>query len=270
MKSTLSRRLFLGKGTCGAMSSLGLLNTILQLRLTGNAVAQTGSDPEYKALVCLFLIGGNDSYNMLVPTTAGEHALYSASRSNLALPLPGNTGGVLPLTSQNTPGRTFGLNPAMPQLQQSFNNGQAAFIANAGTLVEPIPNVAAYNSGNFQLPQALFSHNNQQTEWQTSLPQSLSALNGWMGRMADSINILNDPLGTVPMSISLSGNNTMQTGSEVFPYAITQDGSVGLQGAGSIGNVNGLRAAATTSMMEQSYRTVLERAYAEGNGCEDD
>lgn len=264
MKSDISRRLFLGKGACGAMSSLGVLNTILQLRMTGNAVAQTGAASDYKALVCVFLTGGNDSFNMLVPTTASEHLHYAASRSNLALPLPGRAGGVLPLTSLNTPGRSFGLHPAMPQLQGLFNAGDAGFVANVGTLVEPVGTVAEYNSGDFELPKALFSHNNQQMEWQTSLPQSLLAFDGWAGRMADIVNIQNDPSATVPMSISLSGNNIMQTGNEVFQYVITENGSVGLTGNGVSGSVEGHRAGAVSSMMEQTYRTVLERAYAEG------
>ncbi|MGJ8725440.1 MAG: DUF1501 domain-containing protein [Roseibacillus sp.] len=262
-QSTISRRMFLGKGTCGAMSSLALFNTLLQLRMTGNAMAQSGAgDDDHKALVCIFLFGGNDSFNMLVPTTTDEYSAYAASRSNLALPSPGNTGGVLPLTSLNTPGRTFGLNPAMPKLQSLFNTSEAAFVANVGTLVVPIPTPVDYKSGNFELPKALFSHNNQQAEWQTSLPQTLSALSGWAGRMADATNIRNDPNGTVPMSISLDGNNIMQTGSNVFPYSITKDGSVGLTGSG-FGGSNGLRVGATESMMEETYRTVLERAYAE-------
>ena len=246
------------------MTSLGLLNTLLQLRMTGNAVAQTGADPSFKALVCVFLTGGNDSFNMLVPTTSDEYSDYSASRSNLALPLPGSTNGVLPLNVLNTPGRTFGLNPAMPQLQGLFNTGAAGFIANTGTLIEPIPNVAGYRSGSFRTPQALFSHASQIMEWQTSLPQTVTGLNGWAGRMADAVNILNDSAGGVPMSISLDGNNILQTGSEIVPYVISENGSIGLSGAGQGPSTSGLRASSVSSMMEQSYRTILERAYAEG------
>ncbi len=261
-KSLLPRREFIKQGVCGSMTSLGLLNTLIQLRLTGNAVAQTGAPQNYKALVCLFLFGGNDSYNMLIPTASGEYSNYVASRTNLALPSPGSPNGVLPLTTLNTPGRTFGVNPALEFLQSAYNNEDVAFIANAGTLIEPIPNVAAYNSGNYDLPKALFSHNNQQMEWQTSLPQSLSASTGWAGRMADNLNILNDPNGKVPMSVSLNGNNTLQTGTDVVPYVINESGAVGLTDLNTT-VANNARNNTTTSFMDQTYRSVLERAYAE-------
>ena len=258
-----SRRDFLAKGTCGTMTSLSMFNALMQLKITGNAVAAptAGATNDHKALVCVFLSGGNDSYNTLVPTTAGEYGNYAASRSNIALPAPEASGGVLPLNSLNTPGRTFGIHPAMTGIQSLFNDQKAAFIANVGTLVEPVPDVAAFRSGSFELPQSLFSHNSQQTEWQTSLPQNETGLTGWAGRMADCMNIANDPEGRVPMVISLSGNNILQTGREVSPYSIEATGAVNLNGAQSNGFI-GARADVTSSLMEDTYKSILERAYA--------
>lgn len=247
------------------MTSLSMLNALMQLKITGNAVAApaSGAANDHKALVCVFLTGGNDSFNTLVPTTAGEYGNYLASRSNIALPAPGAAGGVLPINSLNTPGRTFGVHPSMSALQSLFNSQKAAFVANVGTLVEPIPDVAAYNSGRFELPKSLFSHTDQQAEWQTSLPQQVSALTGWAGRMADCMNIANDPDGKVPMSISLSGNNVLQTGTSISPYTIEESGAVSLEGAQDTSGLNVLRANAASSLMEETYHSVLERAYAE-------
>ncbi len=259
-----NRRDFLATGSCGMMSSLTAMNALIQLRVTGNAVAgTTDSSSEHKALVCIFLDGGNDSYNMLVPTASDEYTNYAASRSNMALPNVGSTNGVLPLTSLNTPGRTFGVNPAMEGIQRLFNDQKAAFIANVGTLVEPIPNAAAYSSGNFKLPRALFSHFDQQDEWQTSLPQDPSAATGWGGRMADLTNLLNDPTGKVPMSYSLSGNNTYQTGTDVVSYTITRDGAIPLNGLSQHTVIPPSTANTAASLMEQTYRSVLEQAYTD-------
>lgn len=245
------------------MTSLSMLNALMQLKITGNAVAAptAGAANDHKALVCVFLSGGNDSYNTLVPTTAGEYGNYVASRSNMALPALGNSGGVIPLNSRNTPGRTFGIHPSMTGVQGLFNDQKAAFIANVGTLVEPVPDVAAFKSGRFELPQSLFSHTSQQTEWQTSLPQNETGLTGWAGRMADCMNIANDPEGRVPMVISLSGNNVLQTGREVSPYTINDTGAVNLDGATSTGSL-GARVNVASSLMEETYNSILERAYA--------
>ena len=131
MSRLINRRRFLGSANCAALGSLGIFNTLVNLKLIGNAVAAPPAGPgDYRAMVCLFLHGGNDSYNLLAPTSVTEHANYLAIRSNLALPAPGSGSptALLPLNSTNTPGRTFGVHHAMPQLQQLFNSGKAAFV----------------------------------------------------------------------------------------------------------------------------------------------
>lgn len=88
---------------------------------------------DYKTLVCLFLAGSNDSFNMLVPATRAEYAEYKTVRSDLAL----SQGTLLPLNGSSADGRTFGVHPSMPEVQQLYNNGNLAFVANVGTLLEP-------------------------------------------------------------------------------------------------------------------------------------
>lgn len=259
----MNRRKFIGSANCAALSSVGILNTIANLRMIGNAAASSPPGPgDYRALVCLFLHGGNDSYNMLVPTATAEYNNYALWRSNLALPAPGSPDptALLPLTVTNTPGRTFGLHHAMPEFQSLFNAGNAAFISNVGTLVEPTT-VTQYKNGSVSLPLSLFSHNDQQREWQTSLPQT-AFKTGWGGRLADrvmSANTSND----VSMNISLAGTNLFHTGNTSFAYAIDDSGAKTLTGADSAIPAELNRVTGAKSAAEQTYRKVLRRAFAE-------
>jgi uncharacterized protein (DUF1501 family) len=194
---------------------------------------------------------------MLIPTTASEYSQYQTVRGNLALPLAGD-GAVLPLNASNTGGRTFGLHPAMPEVQALFNTGKAAFLANVGTLIEPTT-VAHYKAGSVRLPKALFSHNDQIMQWQTSLPQGGSP-SGWAGRMADLLNaqVNSGPIG---MNISLAGNNMLQTGGQTTTYSISPGGSISLVGKNAQGPVNLLRFDKFTSMADVHYQNLFAQAY---------
>jgi uncharacterized protein (DUF1501 family) len=138
-----------------AMGTLRLFNATL--------AAQTVPPGGHKALVCLFLYGGNDANNMLVPYDQPSYDSYLGARGEIALPretllqLPGTSGD----------GREFAVHPNMGLLQSVFNEGKAAFLANVGTLVAPITR-AEYRSGGAAVPPYLFSHNDQQVQWQTS------------------------------------------------------------------------------------------------------
>jgi hypothetical protein len=136
--SDLSRRKFLG-ACCASVGATGLLSTLAQLRLMG-AVASPDNgpvsppragapQPDYKALVCLFLAGGNDANNLVIPTDAATYAAYAAGRGALALP----QNAVLPITPRTNDGRTWGIHPAMTELRNLFNSGQFAVLANVGT-----------------------------------------------------------------------------------------------------------------------------------------
>jgi uncharacterized protein (DUF1501 family) len=131
--SDLSRRRFIGRA-CSAVGATGMLSALAQLRMIG-ALAADSAPSDYKALVCLFLYGGNDSNNLLVPTDNTNYNLYSTARSVLALP----QANLLAITPKSySDGRTWGLHPSLVEVQQLFANGNLALLANTGTLVQPV------------------------------------------------------------------------------------------------------------------------------------
>jgi uncharacterized protein (DUF1501 family) len=256
------RRRFLGQASCSAVSALPVLNTLLNLSAAGRVAAAEPGPGEYRALVCLFLNGGCDSFNLLVPRDTVGHAEYAATRSDLALP----RADLLPITPLAAPpGREFGLHPGVPELQQLFEAGNCAFVANVGTLVEPVTK-AEYLAGSKALPLGLFSHSDQIEQWQTSLPHARSGI-GWGGRMADLLRDLNAER-RVSMNISLSGSNVWQAGNEVVQYAIRDDeGAVELAGYETdyafTWGTEQLRSAAVDGQMAQTYRNLLQQTFAD-------
>src|ERR1700723_3420027 len=163
--SDLSRRSFIRKAACAAVGTVAMASAIRDLRFMNAAVAQTGIT-DYKALVCIFLQGGNDSNNLILPTIQSEYDNYAAIRTPvLAIP----QSSILPVNSLDGDGHTYGLHPACPELQTLFGEGKLAFLFNAGTLLYPITR-AQYLAGSTAKPPQLFSHADQQTQWQTSLP----------------------------------------------------------------------------------------------------
>ncbi len=129
-----TRRHFLRQAACAALGASGLVNTLWDLRRINAATAASGTPGDHKALVCLFLYGGNDGNNVLVPTDASDYAGYAAARQDLALPLA----SLLPITPRTSDGRSYGLHPSLPELQVLFGTGQLALVANVGTLVAPV------------------------------------------------------------------------------------------------------------------------------------
>lgn len=258
--SRVTRRRFLGQASCAAVSALPVMSTLLNLRLAGRLAAAGAPDGEdYRALVCLFLNGGNDAFNMVVPLEAGAYAEYAASRSNLALPAD----ALLPIQPAGLP--PFGLHPGLGGIRDLFAAGRAAVVANVGTLVEPVANRAEVAQHLKRLPLGLYSHSDQIEQWQTSVPHARSGI-GWAGRMADVLRQVNlDP--TVPMNISLDGSNVFQTGHETAEYAITPTGAVALTGYNpSFDPSPGDRArqalsAAVDSQLAQTYANLLEQTF---------
>lgn len=256
----ISRRRFIGQASCAAVGSISILNTLLNLRLAGDmAAANPPTSDEYRALVCLFLAGGNDSFNMLVPRGQAEYAEYAGIRQNLAL----SQNSLNPINPINNIGKQLGVHPGMPELANLFEQGDAAFIANVGTLIQPVTK-AQYNAGSISLPLGLFSHSDQQEQWQTSVPQSRAGT-GWAGRMADLLQSLNANQ-KVSMNISLAGSNIFQAGNSVFEYAITPNGAVALSGYNGAwqanDTINQARSAAVDSQLAQQYSNLLMQAFA--------
>ncbi|MEM8963473.1 MAG: DUF1501 domain-containing protein [Acidobacteriota bacterium] len=263
-KTTTTRRRFLGQASCTAVGATSLFSTLVNMRAAG-ALAQTqpriqpagvlpGND--YKAMVCLFLAGGNDSFNMLVPRGNPEYAEYAGIRADLALAQ--NT--LLPITPTTSDGREYGVHPNMPEVQQMFGAGELAFIANVGALVEPTTK-AGINAGTASVPLGLYSHADQITHWQTSIPDQRASL-GWGGRVADLLRSSNTN-DTVSMNISLSGTNIFQSGSQVVPYATTPQGSIGITGYEELGLFDELRTTAINSLIDQQYQNLFIDTFAQ-------
>ncbi len=180
---SVGRRRFIRQACCAAVGSTGLLSTLAQLRLIGAVAGDRFSTAaalpaDYKALVCVFLGGGNDGSNLIVPSDVSAHADYAQRRSVLAL----NRSSLLPILPRTySDGRTYGLNPAVPGIQRLFAEGRVALLANVGTLVQPTT-LAQYRSGS-ALPNQLFAHNEQATQWQSSVPDRPFST-GWGGETA--------------------------------------------------------------------------------------
>ena len=253
----ISRREFLGQASCAGVGATALFSTLLSLRLANSLAAQTvtpGSD--YKALVCLFLAGGNDSYNMLVPTSNGEYDAYARIRGNLALAKD----SLLQITPGNLGGRTLGIHPSMPEVRDLFNAGHLSFVSNVGSLVRPTT-LAEYKSGKYR-PVSLYSHADQVKQWQTCIPDQRTAI-GWGGRAADILHSLNKS-SLVSMNISLSGQNIFLTGQQAFTYSVGSNGATALNGYDplAVNNLTALRSAAVDSMLVGDYRNLFEKSYA--------
>ncbi|MDH5287062.1 MAG: DUF1501 domain-containing protein [Betaproteobacteria bacterium] len=226
---TFSRRRFLRQA--GGLSALSLAGSLDLLGLS-SAAAQTGGD--YKALVCLFLFGGNDSNSLVIPYSG--YASYDAVRP-LATGVNVAASLLTPIAPANLPGQTFALHPAFtatngnPTLTSLFQSGRLAVVANAGTLVEPLTR-AEYRAGTKRRPQQLFSHSDQQQQYQTSISESsvLTAPTGWGGRIGDELALsMNGPLAT-PIGMSFSGAQTFLNGSSVRGLSLPTAGNFGYTG----------------------------------------
>jgi uncharacterized protein (DUF1501 family) len=244
-----TRRDFLKSAACAAMSTAALTGTIRDLRFMNAAVAQSNIS-DYKALVCIFLAGGNDSNNMVIPYIQSEYDSYYSIRSKvLALPRD-STMQIFPTNSDN---HEYMLHPACPQLRDLFNNGKLAILFNTGTLVYPMTK-ALYNSSLAKPPQ-LFSHADQVTQWQTSIPDR-PPLTGWGGRCADLLNSV-QPNSPISMTVTLNGANTFEVGNIVAQYSVSSSGAISLSG------VSGARLAALKNILGLDYANMQAQAYSD-------
>ena len=279
--STLrTRRGFIRQALCAAVGTAALTNTIRDLRFINAAVAQSASTiTDYKALICIFLNGGNDSNNLFIPTIASEYANYAAIRTPaLAIPNTDGTGATaLALNNLTSDGHTYGIHPACPELQSLFNNGKLATVFNVGTLVYPVTK-AQYTANSVALPPQLFSHADQQVQWQTSIPDQ-PPTTGWGGRCADLMDTYNPKNGSndvLSMCISLAGSNTFEVGGTTTQYSVSSSGVVSLNAAlgpsaaqtartTTMNNILGIDAV-QQNMLLQNYALAFEHALSSGTG----
>ncbi|MEO6130248.1 MAG: DUF1501 domain-containing protein [Saprospiraceae bacterium] len=257
----ISRRNFFGQASCAAIGISTLYSSLVNLKaLSALSVANstTVADPEYKALICLFQSGGNDSFNMLMPRSSSEYAEYAATRSNIAIPQD----QMLPIFPDNAGGRLFGIHPTMVRSQQLFNEGKMAFVSNVGTLVQPTTK-DEYSQGQANLPLGLYSHSDQGQQWMTGLPNQRSGT-GWGGKVADIIKDMNSS-PNISMNLSLSGTNIFQTGQNTIEFALDPyRGSSGINGYGNVEEWNvfdRLRTKAINSMIEYEYQDMFQKTY---------
>jgi uncharacterized protein (DUF1501 family) len=277
----MKRRDFLKGISCGTMSSNTLLSTLANLGVVNGVMANSSilkNDAEdYKAIVCILLSGGVDSYNMLIPSGSGsgsDHGYddYLGVRTDLAVQnvndlLNLNIGQHVPVRGVSNAYNSFGLHPTMPELRQLFNQGDLAFMSNIGTLVEPLMNFSDFENSQKLKPLGLYSHSDQSMQWQTSIPQSRDAV-GFGGRIADLLHAANTNQG-LSMNISLNGKNLFQRGNEISEYAIANDISSTNIGYTSFpswwsnsGYLTHLRDKAIDNMVAKTYNNALENAFS--------
>lgn len=268
--SRVDRRHFLRVG--GAFGALGVgAPFALQLAAAGSAAGQ--SAPDYKALVCIFLFGGNDSHNTVLATDTDSWTRYFNTRNTGADPIalmpvgtaptpvgqtssvtgrvaeadsPEAWGGVLPITPKtaqavpagtNASNRTFALHPFMGPMQTLFNENRLAILANVGTLIQPTSKTQ-YLARSVSLPSSLFSHNDQQSTWQALSTEG--ARTGWGGRFADLMAGMNGQ-NTLFTAISAAGNAVFLSGQSIVQYQLSTGAQpavvvTGAQGASLFGS----------------------------------
>jgi uncharacterized protein (DUF1501 family) len=187
-----------------------------------NGLAQSSSG--YKALVCIFLYGGNDANNTVVPFDSSNSDVTGyANYANIRGPLALSQNSLLQLG----PTPSYALHPNLPEIQGFYNSGKAAIVTNVGTLVQPLTR-AEYLAGATQAPSNLFSHPDQQLEWQNAA-QTASTSTGWAGRIADTLGPTYNPNGQIPLVTSVNGDTIFCNGVNTSPVAVIPGN---LQGGG--------------------------------------
>ena len=233
--------------------------------LAAHQARAANTNDGYKALVCLFLAGGNDSHNWLVPTDAASAIGYATARGGLAWP----QAQLQPIISaRQANGRGFGMPQDLAPLRDWYQRGQLAWLANVGTLARPV--TKADYQASLNLPAKLYSHNDQQASWQSLQPEG--APTGWGGRIGDLLMSANRyPVFT---TVSANGNAVFLSGNSVSQYQVGGDGPVLIEAAqsgwhaGSSGTSNALRgllAGSGANDVEAEYMKVVQRSLATAN-----
>ena len=251
---SIQRREFLRKSTLMSGALAGAAPFALNLAAIGEAAAQTASD--YKAIVCVFLFGGNDYGNTLIPWDNPNYSAYATIRQKLAYAQSSLAATVLNPTIAPANGRQMALAPELAPLKPLFDSGNLGVLCNIGTLVVPTT-LAQYKAKSVPLPPKLFSHNDQQSFWQSSNPEG--AATGWGGRLGDLMMSSNS--NSLFTAISVSGNALLLNGNQVSQYGVTAKGSIGLRGVDTnlFGSAN--CSAMLRSLITQTRPNQLENAH---------
>jgi uncharacterized protein (DUF1501 family) len=226
MTSKNSRREFIKRAS--ALSATGLAAPwALNLAAIGEAAAQS-APTDYKALVCVFLFGGNDHGNTLVPYDTPTYNAYAAQRGGLAIDRALLAPTLLAPATALADARQYALAPELSALKPVFDAGRMGVLLNIGTLISPTTK-AQYEARSVRLPPKLFSHNDQQSVWQASNPEG--ARSGWGGRMGDLFAAGNTQATFT--AVSVAGNAIFLSGDGVAQYQVSSNGSVPINGIGN-------------------------------------
>ena len=240
----MARRAFLGRAAL--LSAAGAAAPLaMNLSLLGEAAAQA-APADYKALVCVFLYGGNDHGHTFVPFDPASHAAYQRIRTTIATPRADLAATVLDGAPPLPGGMQLALAPQMTGLKALWDAGRAAVQLNVGPLVVPTT-LAQYNARSVPLPPKLFSHNDQQSVWQSGLPEG--ATSGWGGRMGDLM--LSGNGGSVLTCVSVTGNAVFVSGRSAVQYQISSNGAVAIRPV--------TRALNGSTAAQQALRTLITR-----------
>lgn len=220
------RRAFL-RNVQAVLAGGAAINMFPQLELVGRALAASGTGDGYRALVCIFLFGGNDSFNMLIPYDNAEYNIYDTSRGGVYDEISNSSGlGIARdqlVQVTDTQGKQWGLHPSCADMSPLFAAGELAFVANVGTLVQPLSKTDIINK-TAPLPLYLYSHLDQYLQWMRGYSGSASAGTGWGGLTADRVRALNTGFQALPPSLSVSGNNLFQFGESTLPFVLASGG----------------------------------------------
>jgi uncharacterized protein (DUF1501 family) len=254
-----TRRNFLKAVGGVGVAGLGAWGDLNRIAAAASLAAPKAAGEDYRALVCVFLFGGNDANNMVVPTSTAEYQQYATGRTVLALP----KASLLPINVSNTAGRTFGLHNEMAGLQGLFNQGRAAVVANVGPLLAPTTR-AQFQSRSVPVPLDLYSHSDQQAQWQSSISDG-APRSGWGGRLGDLMKTAN---GTNQGStlISVTGNNLFEVGTTLTSFKVSPNSTFGLdfykpEGTDAVSKaINTMLAAPSVNLFEGAWNDVIGRA----------
>lgn len=262
-----TRRQFLRTASFASMAGISASPFLMELNSLA-AMAQSGSSTDYKALVCVFLQGGNDGHGTVIATDPDSFAAFTQARSGapgLAYPI----NELLPInlkTSQS--GRTFALNPVLAPVQNLFNAGRLAIVANTGTLIAPATK-AQVNGNSVPLPASLFSHFDQSAAWQAIASNGGSAEHvGWGGSVADLIESMNMNSNSMFTCISTAGIALFLAGQSSFQLNVTSAGPIPIYGTAQplFGQTSGMNAltpiltADETNLFAKEYEAVINRS----------
>lgn len=253
MTKAVSRRAFLR--TASQMSVLGSATPLaLNLAAMGSTAAESASAEDYKALVCVFLFGGNDQTNTVVPYDTAAFNAYTSVRAGIARPLA-ELRPLGPVASQE--GRNFALPVELDPLAQLYKDGQLAIVANVGPLFTPTTRTQFQNAS-VPLPPKLFSHNDQQSVWQSTGAEGTTA--GWGGRLADALFGGNAKQSFT--AVSAAGTAVFLSGQTTLQYQVGVNGPVAISGlTGSLFGASPLANQTLQQLITAARPTLLEHEY---------